>query len=133
MDQVKPIKFFALLVLIIALTAYTYVLRYRSVEKAQSPDLEAIPKRIGKYIGREEHVEPESLRMLGTDAAIFRSYRNGKGQTIWLFIGFFGSQQENSQIHSPKNCYPGSGWNIIEEGSNRIRPGERTVPLKHLV
>jgi EpsI family protein len=43
-------------------------------------------------------------------------------------------QQENSQIHSPKHCYPGSGWNILRERTTTVRPvGYDSVrPVKEL-
>jgi EpsI family protein len=58
-------------------------------------------------------------RSLGADDFVFRVYSCGDGRPVWLFIGYFSSPGEGSQIHSPKHCYPGSGWNIL---------GERPVP-----
>jgi len=133
MDQVKPIRFFTLLVLLSGLIAYTYTLRYRSIEEPLPPALELIPIRIGNHIGTDNYLDPETIRMFGADSTIFRSYNNKSGREIQLFLGFFGSQQENSQIHSPKNCYPGSGWNILVDGSTRLRLRKGTVPVKRLL
>ena len=32
-----------------------------------------------------------------------------------LSVGYFDRQREGSQVHSPRHCYPGSGWNIVGE------------------
>ena len=30
-------------------------------------------------------------------------------------MGYFAQQRFGSQIHSPRHCYPGSGWNILSQ------------------
>jgi len=133
MDQVKPIRIVTLLLLIAALTVYTYMLRYREAQRPPAPDLAGIPTVIGEYESTEAYQPAEALLLLGADATVFRTYRNAGGHTIWLFLGYFGTQQENSQIHSPKHCYPGAGWDIVEEGTLRIGPPGAEASVKRLV
>ena len=118
--------------LLATLVAYTYALRYRAVESPPAPPLASVPTEMGGYAGSTEAEDPETLELLGADATLFRTYRSDSGRVAWLFIGYFGTQHENSQIHSPKNCYPGAGWNILEEGSTRIALGNREIPAKSL-
>ena len=115
------------------LIAYTYALRYRDAARPPTPPLDSIPGEIEGYAGTSEAADAETLKLLGADATLFRTYRRGPGHTIWLYIGYFGTQHENSQIHSPKNCYPGSGWNILEEGSTNLVLAGSGVAVKHLV
>ncbi len=139
MGTVRTSKLVIMLVVLALLATYTSILRYRHIEEPHLPDLDDIPLNLDdiplnveKYAGRNEYQEPGALAMLGADVTVFRSYRKKEGKTIWLFIGYFGSQQENSQIHSPKHCYPGSGWNIISDGEIGIRFGDRTVSVRYL-
>jgi EpsI family protein len=120
------------IVFLAALIAYTYALRYRDIESPPVPPLDSVPMSIGPFTGSPEAEDPEALELLGADATLFRSYRSDSGRVAWLFIGYFGAQQENSQIHSPKNCYPGAGWNILEEGSTRIALGDGEIPARTL-
>jgi EpsI family protein len=119
--------------LLAALIAYTYALRYRDLESPPVPPLDSIPTEIGAFRGTNETEDPQALKVLGADATLFRTYRSGTGRVAWLFIGYFGTQHENSQIHSPKHCYPGSGWNILEESSTRIALGDGEIPAMSLV
>lgn len=43
---------------------------------------------------------------------IHRRYRREDGVQVWIAIAYFAQQQVNSQIHSPRNCLPGSGWRV---------------------
>jgi len=118
-----------LIAITLVLLAYTYTLRYRDATPPAPPSLETVPRQIDAYASTEAILEPESLGLLGADATIFRTYTNAEGNIIWLFLGYFAAQQENSQIHSPKHCYPGSGWNITTERTARMQIAgvERTV------
>ena len=113
-------NYISLMLVVAALTVYTYTMRYRTVEQPDPPDLSLVPSSAAGYTGLDVQLEAESLMLLGADATLFRTYRREGAYPVWLFLGYFGSQQEHSQIHSPKNCYPGSGWNILSEGSVAI-------------
>lgn len=133
MDKVGRKRSIILIVMLGALTVYTYMLRYRDTGKVPAPSLAVIPKSVSGYHATDEYIEPASLRLLGADATLARSYRNSSGSTVELFLGFFAAQQENSQIHSPKHCYPGAGWDILSEGSIDVRLKAGTFPVKRLI
>ncbi|UCF04177.1 MAG: EpsI family protein [bacterium] len=123
-----------LFVILAVLTAYTYTLRYRYVNPTEPPTLDLIPTSIGEYRSSNKHLDPASLGVLGADEAILRAYYGNEKRTFWMFLGYFSIQQENSQIHSPKHCYPGSGWNILGERTTPIQPAGNgnSRPVKEL-
>jgi EpsI family protein len=126
-------RYLIVILFLAALIAYTYALRYREIESPPVPSLDSVPSEIGAFTGSTEAQDPEALEILGADATLFRTYRSDSGRVAWLFIGYFGTQRQNSQIHSPKHCYPGSGWNILEEGTTRIALGDGELPARSLV
>jgi EpsI family protein len=74
----------------------------------------------------DESIDDRFLEVLGTNEVIFRRY--GDEHPVWLFMGYFDKQREGSQVHSPRHCYPGSGWDISEDseinapwGGDKIR------------
>jgi len=123
----------AVSILLAALIVYTFALRYREREVPRAPDLDLIPAAAGGYVSADERQDANDLEMLGADKTLFRTYRRGWDNPVWLFIGYFGSQRENSQIHSPKNCYPGGGWNILEEGRTTISIAGVDTAVMHLI
>jgi EpsI family protein len=122
-----------LIALLVALIAYTYAMRYRRVDAPAPPALERIPGQAAGYTAEDEAVGGAVIDLLGADATLFRTYRRAGEPTIWLFVAYFASPQEHSQIHSPKHCYPGAGWNILAEGTSRIVVGGVPRSARNLV
>jgi EpsI family protein len=133
MDSVSTKKITAVVIILAVLCAYTWSLRLRTVPQPQPPDLEGIPRALAGFTARDVYISPVSLEVLGADLTLGRSYVSPAGGTIDLFIGYFADQQENSQIHSPKHCYPGAGWDIISEGSIDLDIGGAISPARRLI
>ena len=76
--------------------------------------LSGFPMQIGNWKGAKGAFEQRVYDILGVDDSLLVNYDNEKNENIQLYIGFYKSQRQGDIIHSPKNCMPGSGWNIIE-------------------
>jgi EpsI family protein len=76
---------------------------------------------------REEQLDDGFLETLRAREVVFRTYETGAGDAVWLFMGYFDRQKEGSQVHSPKHCYPGSGWNIVDERTVEAPWGDGSV------
>lgn len=63
----------------------------------------------------EQALDADFLDVLRAREVLFRTYDPDADQPVWLFLGYFDRQKEGSQVHSPRHCYPGAGWNIEEE------------------
>jgi len=63
----------------------------------------------------EQALDREFRDALHAREVVYRIYSAPGGEPEWVFLGYFDRQQEGSQVHSPRHCYPGSGWNIESE------------------
>jgi len=63
----------------------------------------------------DEVLEPEFFDALRAREVLYRTYAPDADDPVWVFVGYFDRQREGSQVHSPRHCYPGSGWNIERE------------------
>ena len=52
--------------------------------------------------------------------AVEKEYHKPDKKQVELYLGFYQSQREGDLIHSPKNCIPGSGWNIVSTSLENI-------------
>ena len=72
-----------------------------------------LPLRLGAYRGVDEELEPEVVKTLGATDIVLRRYTADGRSPVWLYAGFYTSQRTGAVIHSPKQCLPGNGWNIV--------------------
>lgn len=66
------------------------------------------------WSGRDFYFDEVVLDKLRVSEYISRDYRKGDHR-VGLYIGYYGTQREGAQIHSPKHCLPGSGWQLASE------------------
>ena len=43
-----------------------------------------------------------------------RSFARDSSEAFSVYVGFYEMQSQGRSIHSPKNCLPGAGWEIVE-------------------
>ena len=76
---------------------------------------ESFPQTIGNWKGQDDMVlDAQALRMLKSSDYVMRRYVDATGNSAWLYMAYWQSQRRGADIHSPKNCLPGGGWEPIE-------------------
>ena len=73
---------------------------------------------------------------VGLDDWLLRQYRDEKDHSLWLYIGYIGSEdfRKGRDHHSPRVCYPGQGWLPVETGIQPIAfAGGQTIQIDRLV
>ena len=133
MEKINIVRLIALIIVLVLLIGFTYTLRYREAEIPNLPNLELIPGNIGGYSSTTNQLTAGAIKVLGVDTTLAMDYYNGKGQKIEFFLGFFLKQQKHSQIHSPKHCYPGAGWDILKEGRLTLNPGDNIISARNIL
>jgi EpsI family protein len=78
------------------------------------PGLRSFPIQVADWQG---YIAPDFTarvaRVLGADEYLTRVYQQGSAPPIDFFVGYYGSQSSGSLIHSPLNCLPGAGWQLL--------------------
>jgi EpsI family protein len=77
--------------------------------------LDSFPAELGSWRGQESTLlSEEVLDILVPTDYLLRRYEDGARRSVWLYIGYWETQRKGAQIHSPKNCLPGGGWEPLE-------------------
>ena len=77
--------------------------------------LAQFPQTVGEWQGRADaRLNPMILSILKLNEYVMRDYSDAAGHNIWLYVGFWETQRKGAQIHSPKHCLPGGGWEPLE-------------------
>lgn len=106
--------------LLIAAIAYQHVISRESDMLSEHAELEGVPYQVGSWQGTDQPMDQRILDVLGLDAYLQRKYVDNDNRILWLYVGYYRSQQQDKGIHSPKHCYPGAGWSMVGKGIEPI-------------
>ena len=101
-------------------------LQFRSYGEAVPihTSLDAFPMTVGDWRGEEGVVFEEGvLNILKVQDYLMRRYVDPAGHSLWLYIGYWDTQRKGAQMHSPKHCLPGAGWEPLEAARVTIPVG----------
>ncbi|MFQ5588275.1 MAG: VPLPA-CTERM-specific exosortase XrtD [Nitrospiria bacterium] len=110
--------------------------------------LSGMPHQIEEWTGNDHPFEEKTVKVLGVTDYINRLYvaetdAPEASPSLWLYAGYYASQRTGATYHSPKNCLPGSGWEIVEleqlpvpmvvaDGGQENRPINKVIVQKGL-
>jgi len=89
--------------------------------------MELIPfeHNLGEWKGTDLKLDADVVELLNPDQIVFRRYQNPSGRSVDLYGVFYGSQGADRTMHSPLNCYPGTGWEIVGKSKVHLNgPGD---------
>jgi EpsI family protein len=115
--------------MLITSVALPHLIKSEAV-KANMP-LSLFPMTIGRWKGNVDQFDDWVYKKTGVDDSILSHYYDASGHYVQLYIGYYQSQKEKDIIHSPRNCMPGTGWNIVETSRTDLRiPSHHPDPVK---
>lgn len=126
-------------VIAVALMMVTFTYLKFMGHGTEAPPLKSFstfPKQIGEFIGNEQFFTDEIYAAVGVDDSALISYVNPLNvyESVQLYIGYYKSQRKGDMIHSPKNCMPGSGWEITSSSLEDIeQKNGKTISIIKLI
>ncbi len=80
----------------------------------EAKKLALFPGRLGGWVMKGEVIfDAPVLRVLRPSDYLMRVYADGRGESIELYVGFHDGGPGSGPIHSPRNCLPGAGWELM--------------------
>ncbi|MBV6522320.1 MAG: hypothetical protein MNPFHGCM_02468 [Gemmatimonadaceae bacterium] len=87
-------------------------------QRQQSPSLvrplAQLPANVAGYRGVERPIDSASVAVAGMTSYIFRVYGRDSVNAFSLYVGYYDNQTTGRTIHSPRNCLPGAGWQVVQ-------------------
>lgn len=71
--------------------------------------------------------DEDVLKKLKPTDYMLMKYIGSDNMPVDLYIGYHNGGKESGQIHSPKNCLPGSGWFLLREDNMSINIGSKDI------
>ncbi len=88
-------------------------------------DLSSLPAVLDGRSSRELTISAEEVKVSGTTAHLLRAYGDRLNPEFTLYVGYHAAQSQSNQMHSPRNCLPGAGWQVLTSGA--VRAGDQMV------
>jgi EpsI family protein len=88
------------------------------------------------YKIEEQTIDADSRKLLGNTDYVARVYYKDTIPAFTTFVSYYESQTQGKTIHSPKNCLPGAGWEVLTAGTafivaDGVRHEVNRYELKH--
>jgi EpsI family protein len=113
--------------IIVTLLAATAVIARASQRQdgAATANLTGLPYAVAGWSGEEgKPLDEETLRVLGADAYLNRTYVERAGAPVGLYIAYYGAPRPGVSVHSPLHCLPGTGWEPLDVGTANVASNE---------
>lgn len=102
-------KYLLLYALLIAAALLTF--GRADVAVPLSRPLSEFPSRVGGWVlAGEERMGEDVLNVLKPTDYLSRTYTDDSGNRVHLYLGYHGGGKGVGEVHSPRNCLPGAGW-----------------------
>jgi EpsI family protein len=83
--------------------------------------ISSVLDHVDGYRIEEQHVSDEERRVAGMTDYVARIYwRPDSTAAFTTYVGYYDQQTQGKSMHSPKNCLPGAGWEILRGGTATI-------------
>lgn len=82
--------------------------------------LEGVLATVDGYRIENQVVSDEERRIAGMSDYVARLYFSDTTLAFSTYVGYYERQTQGKTIHSPRNCLPGAGWEIVDK---------RTMPV----
>jgi EpsI family protein len=75
------------------------------------------------YTVKEQTVSPEEQKVAGMSNYVARMYMSDTTIVFTTYVGYYDRQTQGKSMHSPRNCLPGAGWEILRAEQGTITAG----------
>ena len=78
-------------------------------------------------------LSPSEQRVAGMTDYVARAYRRDSTVAFTTFVSYYARQTKGNTIHSPRNCLPGAGWEIVSGGTHEVTVEGETHPINRYI
>jgi EpsI family protein len=82
--------------------------------------LNQVLAQVDGYRIEEQKVSDEERKVAGMSDYVARIYYRDTTLAFTTYVGYYDRQTQGKSIHSPKNCLPGAGWEVLNADTASI-------------
>jgi len=119
-----------LIVLTLVVIAAAVCLRASTAERRVSlrRPLGNMPWTMGEWSAvSQQDFDPATVAVLRADDYVSRNYVRQRRDEADLYVGYYETQRQGDTVHSPMNCLPAAGWQLLTMNRASIDAEGRSV------
>lgn len=82
--------------------------------------LTSVLREMPGYGIREQTLSEEEQRVAGMTSFVARAYVRDSAVAFMTLVSYYDRQTQGKTIHSPRNCLPGAGWEVVQGGIRTV-------------
>ena len=96
--------------------------------------LKEMPWTMGEWTAiRQEDFDPATVAVLRADDYVSRNYVRHAADDADLYVGYYETQRQGDTVHSPMNCLPAAGWQLLTMERTAVDAGQSIVVNRDLI
>ncbi|NNE67996.1 MAG: EpsI family protein [Pyrinomonadaceae bacterium] len=114
-SKAGPAAYWSLIAVLLTGGLFINWFENRGEVPVQREQLASMPSKLGEWNQKGDNIKfsEETEIVLKTSDYVMREYvRDGRLANV--YVGYYASQKTGATYHSPQNCLPGSGWEMIK-------------------
>jgi EpsI family protein len=101
----------------------------RQVPLAQS--LTTVLPSLPGYTVRDQQIGDEERRVAGMTDYVARMYARDSLVAFTTLVSYYDRQSQGKTIHSPRNCLPGAGWEVLSGNTRTVEADGMPYVVNH--
>lgn len=114
----KTLKYLPAMVLLLG-CAFVWNARSQIAVPLAAP-LPGLLSNMPGYRIQDQQVSAEERRVAGMSDYVARIYWRDSTPVFTTFVSYYERQTQGKTIHSPRNCLPGAGWEVLTAGTEEV-------------
>lgn len=95
--------------------------------------LSSIIPSLDGYSVSDLHIGDEERQVAGMSDYVARMYRRDSVAAFQTLVSYYDRQGQGKTIHSPRNCLPGAGWEVLHGGTRSVVVDGASHDVNHYV
>lgn len=100
-------------------TGFTWNARSQDAVPLAAP-LKGVLPVVAGYRTQDQKISDDERRVAGMSDYVARAFWRDSVFAFSTFVSYYERQTQGKTIHSPRNCLPGAGWEILTTGQQDI-------------
>ena len=109
--------------------AFGALLRWQTHSQSAIPlaiPLDSVMATVEGYRVIQQKLTAEEERVAGMTSYVARVYVKDSVPAFTTLVSYYDRQTQGKTIHSPRNCLPGAGWEVVSAGTTTVTMGDRS-------